>query len=263
MRAPVKLRLQISGPLGHIEIDNIARRNAFDLDMWQALPEFIAALDENPDVRLIILRGKGDSPFCSGADISEFATLRATAAGGQAYEEANEAAFAALANCTKPTLAAMRGFCMGGGMGLAASCDLRVAEAGTLFAIPAARLSVGYPPKAMAMIVAAIGVQAAMDLFATARRFDATEAKALGFLARIFLPEHFETEVATMASAIAANAPLTIRAAKAAIRHAAGLPGAASQKTCEDLAAACFDSADYVEGREAFLAKRSPNFTGR
>jgi len=256
------LNLTITDFIGCIEINNQARRNAFDLAMWQKLPQLVQQLDQNSAVRLIILRGVGKSAFCSGADISEFSTVRATAAGGKAYEQANEAAFAALAHCSKPTLAAIRGFCMGGGVGLAASCDLRIAESGTEFGIPAARLGVGYPPRAMALVVAALGVQTAMDLFATARRFKAEEAQRIGFLARIFAPETFEQQLAEMAQAIAANVPLTIKAAKAAIHHAAGLPGAADAQTAEALAAACYDSADYVEGRTAFLDKRPPRFTG-
>lgn len=257
------LNLTVTDAIGYIEINNPARRNAFDLAMWQKLPQLVLELDHNSAVRLIILRGTGSSAFCSGADISEFSTVRATATGGRAYEQANEAAFAALAQCSKPTLAAIRGFCMGGGVGLAASCDLRIAESGTEFGIPAARLGVGYPPRAMALVVAALGVQTAMDLFATARRFKAEEAQRIGFLARIFTPETFEAQLAEMAQAIAVNAPLTIKAAKAAIHHAAGLPGAADAQTAEALAAACYDSADYVEGRTAFLDKRPPRFTER
>ena len=256
------LNLTVADAIGTIEINNQPRRNAFDLAMWQSLPKLVAELDHSPTVRLIVLRGVGRSPFCSGADISEFSTVRATASGGKAYEQANEDAFAALAHCAKPTLAAIRGFCMGGGVGLAASCDLRIAEAGAEFGIPAARLGVGYPPRAMALSVAALGVQTAMDLFATARRFNADEALRLGFLARVFSADQFEDQLLIMAQSIVTNAPLSIRAAKAAIHHAAGLPGAAGDKQAEALAQACYDSADYVEGRTAFLEKRPPRFTG-
>eukprot|EP01037_Dinobryon_pediforme_P015292 gene15292-biopygen9311 len=256
------LNLTVTDAIGIIEINNQPRRNAFDLAMWQNLPKLVKELDGTPAVRLIVLRGIGQSPFCSGADISEFSTVRATAAGGKAYEQANEDAFAALAHCAKPTLAAIRGFCMGGGVGLAASCDLRIAETGTEFGIPAARLGVGYPPRAMALIVAALGVQTAMDLFATARRFNADEALKLGFLARVFAADQFEDQLAKMARSIAANAPLSIKAAKAAIHHAARLPGASTAQHAEALAQACYDSADYVEGRSAFLEKRPPQFTG-
>lgn len=257
-----KLQLDISGAIATLNISNLPRKNAFDLAMWQALPALIAQAEADKNVRVIVLRGAGQSCFCSGADISEFTSLRATSEGGRAYEKSNVLAFDALAKCSKPTIAAMRQFCMGGGMGLAASCDLRIAEAGTQFGIPAAKLGLGYPPQSMALVVAAVGLQTALDLFATARRFDAGEAFRLGFLARLFSAENFESGVAALADMIAQNAPLTIKAAKAALQYAAGLPHAPSLAACENLAADCFNSSDYSEGRDAFLNKRKPVFTG-
>lgn len=258
-----KLRLETRAGVARLLIDNGAKRNAFDLDMWRALPELIARADADPETRVIVISGAPGLPFCSGADISEFSTVRATSDGGRAYEAANVACFDAISACAHPTIAAISGFCMGGGMGIAAACDLRVAQEGTLFAIPAGRLGVGYPPKAMAYVVAAVGPQRAFELFFTARRLDAREAQEAGFLARVLAQETFDAEVATLAETIAANAPLTLRAAKAAIRAAAGLPNALPLTECEALAAQCFDSADYMEGRAAFLEKRTPVFRGR
>ena len=258
-----RLRVVREGALARVLIDNAAKRNAFDLAMWRELPELIGGLDADAGVRVIILSGAPGLPFCSGADISEFSTVRASAEGGRDYEAANEAAFDALARSPKPVIAAIRGFCIGGGMGLAAACDLRVAAEGTQFAIPAARLGLGYPPAAMAYTVAAVGAQAARDLFFTARRIDATEAMALGFLARLVPPGALDDEVTALARAIADNAPLTIAAAKAAIARAAGLPAAVGAGEAERIAAASFDSADYAEGRQAFLEKRAPRFLGR
>jgi enoyl-CoA hydratase/carnithine racemase len=148
-------------------------------------------------------------------------------------------------------------------MGLAAASELRIVAEGAQFGIPAGRLGVGYPPSAMAYVVAAVGPAKARDLFFTARRLDAAEAKTLGFADRLVAESDLDGAAEDLARAIAANAPLTLAAAKAAIARCAGLPGAASQEACERLAAACFDSADYAEGRAAFLAKRSPQFTGQ
>lgn len=258
-----KLRVEISAGVARVLIHNGARRNAFDFSMWRALPPLLRALDALPEARVIVLAGAPGLPFCSGADISEFSTVRATARGGRDYEHSNVEAFDALSRLSKPTIAAIAGFCMGGGMGLAAACDLRVAAEGTVFAIPAGRLGVGYPPAAMAYVVAAAGAQSAMELFFTARRIDANEARARGFVSRVLPGAGFDEAIARIAAEIAANAPLTLRAAKAAIRAAAGLPHAPSAEVCEALAAACFDSADYTEGRAAFLEKREPKFTGR
>jgi enoyl-CoA hydratase/carnithine racemase len=258
-----KIGILVEPPLGWLVIDNPARRNALDLAMWTALPQRIAALEADPRVRVVILRGAGAQPFASGADISEFATVRATAEGGRAYEAANEAAFRALAGCAKPVVAMIRGFCLGGGLGLAVSCDLRLAAQGSQFGIPAGRLGVGYPPSAMAYVVAAVGPQAARDLFFTARRIDADEALALRLVARVLPDAELETQTRDLATTIAANAPLTLTAAKRAIDAAAGLPGALGADGLKRLADACFDSEDYREGRAAFLEKRTPAFKGR
>jgi enoyl-CoA hydratase/carnithine racemase len=257
-----KLRVETAHGVARLVIENGARRNAFDLDMWRALPPLMAALGADPEVRVVVISGAPGLPFCAGADISEFSTVRATSDGGRAYEQANVEAFDAISGCARPTVAAISGFCMGGGMGIAAACDLRVAREGTVFGIPAGRLGVGYPPSAMRYVVSAVGAQRAMDMFFTARRLTDEEARDAGFLARLFDEESYEGGVDDLAAAIAANAPLTLRAAKAAIRVAAQLPGAPSVESCEALAAQCFDSADYAEGRTAFLEKRAPKFTG-
>ncbi|MGA8171763.1 MAG: enoyl-CoA hydratase [Methylocystis sp.] len=257
-----KIRAEVAGGVARVLIDNGPRRNAFDFSMWRALPDVMRQIEADEAVRVVVLGASPGLPFCSGADISEFSTLRATAEGSRAYEKINVDAFDALARLSKPVIAAIGGFCMGGGMGLAAACDIRVATEGTVFGIPAGRLGVGYPPAAMPYIVAAVGQQTAMDLFFTARRFSAREAQASGFIARVMPQEGFEDAVAQLAATIAANAPLTLRAAKAAIRAASRAPQAPSLEHCEELAAACFDSADYVEGRMAFLEKRAPRFSG-
>lgn len=258
-----KLRVEIISGVARLLIDNASKRNAFDFDMWRALPTVLHALGAEAAVRVVVISGAPGLPFCSGADISEFSTVRATSAGGRAYEEAHMEAFNAVAALAKPTIAAIAGFCMGGGMGLASVCDLRIAEEGTLFAIPAGRLGVGYPPSAMKFVVSAVGAQTAFELFYTARRMTGQEARDKGFVSRLVPQASFDGAVHDLADTIAANAPLTLRAAKAAIRNAAGLPGAPTMEDCEALAARCFDSADYVEGRAAFLEKRAPKFEGR
>ena len=258
-----RIRLGIDGPIARLVLDNAARRNALDLAMWRAIPDLVGQAKARAGVRVLLVCAAPGLPFCSGADISEFSTVRATAEGGRAYEAANEAAFDALSQCKLPVVAAIRGFCLGGGMGLAAACDLRIVAEGAQFGIPAGRLGVGYPPSAMAYVVAAVGPAKARDLFFTARRLDAAEAAALGFADRLVPEPELDAAATALAQTIAANAPLTLAAAKAAIARCAGLPGAPSTQDCERLAAACFDSADYAEGRAAFLGKRAPRFEGR
>jgi enoyl-CoA hydratase/carnithine racemase len=256
-----KLAVSLDEAVATIAIDNPVRRNAFDLEMWRALPAIVRALDEDARVRVIVLRGAGANPFTAGADISEFETLRADAESGRRYEAENEAAFWAVAHCSKPVIAMIRSFCLGGGFGLALSCDLRVAAENAVFGIPAARLGVGYPPGAMKLVTAAVGAPAARDLFYTARRIGIQEAVRLGLVQRVVSDEDLESATLNLAWEIAENAPLTIRAAKAAINEAMGIGRPETDPVA--LADLCFDSADAAEGRNAFLEKRAPVFTGQ
>jgi enoyl-CoA hydratase/carnithine racemase len=256
-----KLSASVDGPVATLAINNPAKRNALDLDMWRALPGIVAALDRDERVRVIVLRGEGTDSFASGADIAEFETVRADAEGGRHYEAINEAAFWAVAHCSKPVIAMIRGFCLGGGFGLALSCDLRIASENAIFGIPAARLGIGYPPGAMKLVTAAVGAPAAKDLFYTARSIGAGEAQHLGVVQRVVADNELDETTLALAHDIAQNAPLTIRAAKAAIDAAMGL--AHPQTDLVALADQCFESADAVEGRNAFLEKRKPVFRGR
>lgn len=257
-----RLIASVDGAIGRLTIANAVRKNAIDIAMWQAFAPALEALARDPGVRVIVLSGEGDT-FSAGADIAEFDTERATPAGSRAYEAQNVRAFAAVAACPRPTVAAIRGFCFGAGAGLALSCDLRIAADDALFAIPAARLGVAYPPAAFASIVAAIGAPRAKELFFTGRRIGATEALAAGLLNRVVAAEAFEAELSALVTGIAAGAPMTLTAAKYAIDAAAGLPTALPAETVQAFADACFDSADYAEGRAAFKQKRTPRFEGK
>jgi enoyl-CoA hydratase/carnithine racemase len=256
-----RLRTTTEAPIGWLVVDHPERRNAVTLSMWRALPAAVAALEADAAVRVIVLAGGGGQAFVSGADIAEFAEVRRDAASARAYEETNEAAFAALRQAAKPTVAMIRGPCFGGGIGLAAACDLRVAADDALFSIPAARLGIAYPPPAIADVVALVGASRARDLFFTARRVDAAEALAIGLVDRLVPAADLEAETRSLAATLSANAPLTIAAAKVAI--AAALTGdPATAERARAAAEACFSSSDVIEGRDAFLAKRPPRFTG-
>ncbi|WP_262031118.1 enoyl-CoA hydratase [Microvirga sp. Mcv34] len=256
-----KLVVSLADGIATLAIDNLPKHNALDLEMWQAFPDIMATLDRDPQVRVVVLRGAGQDSFASGADIGEFATLRANAEGGRRYEATNEAAFWAVAHCSKPVLAMIRDFCLGGGFGLALSCDLRVASESAIFGIPAARLGIGYPPGAMKLVTAAVGAPAAKDLFFSARRIDAQEAARLGVVQRVVPDDRLEETVLSLAQTIAENAPLTIKAAKAAIDEVVGVAHPDADPVA--LADQCFDSHDAAEGRNAFLEKRRPVFSGR
>lgn len=244
-----------------LTIDRPEKRNAITHAMWLELAARITSIGADQATRAIVLRGKG-SDFSAGADIDEFATLRAGGAAARAYEAANSAAFAAIRDAPVPVIAAIRGICFGGGFGIAAACDLRLATPDAQFSVPAARLGLAYPHDAMVDIVNAVGPQTAKYLAFSAARIDAAAAHAAGFLLEVVDADRLDDRVAVLAQTIARNAPLSVRASKAAI--AAVLSGRPDDnERAQSLGDATFESSDYAEGRAAFAEKRRPVFSGR
>jgi enoyl-CoA hydratase/carnithine racemase len=227
--------------------------------MWRELPAAIASLDANDAIRALVLEGSG-SDFTAGADISEFTNDPVKLA---EFDRAVEAAYDAAPACSKPVIAKIRGVCFGGGLGLAAGCDLRFCATDSTFRMPAARLAVGYRLDGIRRFVELIGPANTADLFFSARRFDATEAVHMGFVGAALPSDALDEHVAEYARVVSENAPLTLRAAKGAIRAAA--PGATPHDLAavQDLIDACYASDDFLEGQRAFLAKREPRFRGR
>jgi enoyl-CoA hydratase/carnithine racemase len=250
------------GPVGWLVLNRPERRNALSAAMWRAIPQLVGAMTDDPAVRVIAATGAGGEAFAAGADISEFSGNRDDATAAAAYEQMNLAAFRALQETPKPVVAVISGFCIGGGLALALSCDIRLAAQGAQFALPPARRGLAYPTAGIASLLSAVSAATARDLIFTARRIDADEALRIGLVSRVVAREALETSAATLLATIAANAPLTIAAAKRTIAAVdAGLTEAARAEVAA-LAARCFDSADYKEGRTAFLERRNPVFTG-
>jgi enoyl-CoA hydratase/carnithine racemase len=256
-----QLRLERDGGLAFLVLDNPARLNALTSSMWAALPQLIAEAEADPAIRVILIKGAGGKAFSAGADISEFDTAR-TGDAAQIYDALNHAAFEALLGVSKPTVAMVEGFCLGGGLGIAACCDLRFANADATFAIPAARLGLGYHPRWVRTLLNLSSPASIKELLFTARRFSAEEALAMGLVNRVFRADALAQETRALAETIAANAPMTIRAAKAAIDELTARPEGADIARLEALVRGCFESADYAEGRRAFAEKRKPVFKG-
>jgi enoyl-CoA hydratase len=239
------------------------RYNALSVDMWEAVPPLLAQAADDDRVRLVVFSGAGDKAFVSGADITQFEDMRAAREAVKHYEAMAEATLTGIHDFAKPTLACIRGWCIGGGVNVAIACDIRIAASDSVFGVPAARLGLGYRYSAMKNLVQLIGPGAAKDLFFTARRIGADEAKALGLVSRVAAPEALDALLAEYTGAIGENAPLTIMAAKRITREILKPSPEADLALCTDLIRGCFESADYTEGRTAFMQKRKPVFKGK
>lgn len=253
---------QKEGSIGWMVFNNPERRNAVSVEMWEAIPVILDQMEKDPEIRIAVLKGAGDKAFVSGADISQFEQQRSTPEGIARYEEIGEAAWRRLATFPKPTMAMIRGFCMGGGMAIAACCDLRIASQSSRFAIPAAKLGLGYRVGGVKALVDLVGPAFAREILFTARQFTAEEAQGMGLIHRVLPEGELEAYVSQYCQTIAANAPLTIAACKRMIAEVTK-PSGIDYELCHKLVAECFTSEDYKEGRKAFLEKRPPVFWGR
>ena len=260
-RISATITASVADGIGRIVISNPGRRNAVDLAGWRRLASLVPDLAATEGVRVLVIGGASDD-FCAGADISEFGTVRRDAATARVYEQANSDAFAALRHCAVPVIASIRGVCYGGGLGLAAACDLRLATPDARFAVPAAKLGLAYPADAMGDIVRAAGDQLARYLTLTAQPIDAIQAFQAGFLLRVAEPGELDATVEAIARAIAANAPLSVLASRLAIAATTASDPAMAARAVA-IGDRTFDSADYAEGRAAFGERRAPRFTGR
>lgn len=253
----------VEGAIGWLKLDNPQRLNAISVAMWRSLATSIAAFENDPAVRCIVITGSGNKAFASGADISEFESQRSDPQGVAEYEKMAMDSLGTVARCRKPIIAMLRGWCIGGGLALALSCDIRIAASDTKFSIPAARLGLGYEYPSVAKLVAIAGPANARYMLFSGERFDVERALRMNLVHEVLATDALEARVAALAATLAANAPLTISTAKLAIDTVIGDPLTRDIGAVETAVRGCYESADYLEGQQAFAEKRKPVFIGR
>ena len=257
-----RILAEVRDGIGWITFNHPQRRNAMSLDMWTGLGIAAETFERDPQVRVVVMRGAGGKAFVSGADISEFEAHRADAAQKKDYDEIAGRGSAGLSNLGKPLIAMIEGFCVGGGLAIALTADIRFATTASRFAIPAARLGLGYDYRGLAALARLVGPSVAKDILFSARFIEADEALRLGLVNFVCDGAKIASAVDAYATRVAANAPLTVHAAKAAMKVFERYADTEAATAIGDLVAGCFDSDDYKEGRRAFLEKRVPQFKG-
>lgn len=258
-----KMLARKEGGIGTMTFNNPERRNAVSMEMWEAAEAILTDFRDDPAVRVIVVTGAGDKAFVSGADISKFESERNSMEDVERYNAQTARVYDLLYTLPKPTIAQIKGYCVGGGTALAVCCDLRICGDDSRFAIPAAKLGLGYGFTGMKRLADVVGPSFAKEILFTARLFDAEEARAMGLVNRVVPKGEIETYVANYATTICENAPLTVSAAKQILNETQKDAGARDMAKVDALVAACFGSEDYKEGRRAFMEKRKPNFQGR
>jgi enoyl-CoA hydratase len=258
-----KILQSVTDGVGVITFNNPEKRNAMSLDMWEGLGHALTELRDDAEVRVVVMVGAGDKAFVAGADISQFEKTRHNAEASEEYSRRSAAQRALLADYPKPTIACIRGFCLGGGMQVAMLADIRIAAENSQFGIPAAKLGIAYGYDGLKHLVSLVGPSWARLLMYTGMRIESAEALRIGLVDRVLPEDQLWNATTEIARTISGNAPLAIQAAKITIAQVLRDPDARDMDAIKAIGVACMDSEDFREGRRAFMDKRKPHFKGR
>ncbi|MDA9148491.1 enoyl-CoA hydratase [Alphaproteobacteria bacterium] len=257
-----KMLSRVKDGVGYITFNNPEKHNAVSIEMWDALEQILDGFRSSQEIRVIVLSGAGGKAFVSGADISKFDKERSSKEAVLSYNKRTQKVYENLETFPKPTIAMIDGYCIGGGLNLAVCCDIRICSEKSKFAMPAAKLSLGYPFSSIKRLFDVMGPGMAKHFMFTAEKISASEALACGLVQKLVSEDSIDSYVKDYALNIANNAPLTIKAMKQIGIEISKNSDERDLLLCEKLASACFDSEDYKEGRKAFMEKRKPNFQG-
>ena len=258
-----KMLAEKADGIGWMTFNNPDRHNALSVEMRHGILEIIEDFAKDDGVRVVVMTGAGGKSFVSGADISQFEQQRASPEQQAEYAALSQRVEDALLGLEKPLIAMIRGYCLGGGLGIALQSDIRIASDDSRFGIPAARLSIGYPYKGLKRLMDLVGPSRTKEILFTATRYSAQEAYEMGLINKVVPADSLKDAVTEMATTMVNNAPLTLRATKLIIAEAVKDPADRDLKLCEEVVRTCMESSDYVEGRRAFMEKRKARFTGR
>jgi len=258
----VSLIVEKRGAVGWIVFNQPAKKNAINDAMWRDIPEAVAKYDADPEVRCVAFRGAGTEAFASGADISEFAKIRAERASVAKYDDLLDRVLHAIQGSMKPSVAMIYGYCMGGGLEIALACDLRYCARSAQFGIPAAKLGLAYSVEGHKRLLETVGHARAREVMFLGRRYPAEEALAMGLVHRVLDNDALEAYVNEVIGTLTANAPLSIANSKTQIEEYVKASGQPDHHRMQAAIERCAKSADYEEGRRAFMEKRRPRFTG-
>lgn len=258
-----KIIAETEDGVGWLTFNHPERRNAMRHEMWEATAIAFEAFAADPNVRVVVMKGAGDKAFVSGADISQFDKVRSDAETAAKFAYAADDARQRMSELEKPLIAMIRGFCMGGGLGVALKADLRIASSDSQFGIPAAKLGIAYAFENVKALTDLVGPGVAKQILFTGRRYPAETALRMGLIEEVVAPEDLEATVRDYAKTIAENAPLSVRATKLTVRQVLADESARDMEQLAQIGREAMDSADFKEGRTAFMEKRKPVFRGK